>query len=396
MSAVAVMATAGHASAAPTTSQPGVTSPSSPGTSQPGVTSPSSPSTSQPGVTTTQDWEYVPGFDPGAYRNVETQQDPDSVLVETVTPAPAPQPQAAQEVYYYYDEGDYSGEQAEQPVVEQPAVEQDASLTENGLVKPIQAEEGKVRLGMVKADRPTWMTEQQGNQVNNTSAVLEAQGATFFNSLGVPTNRAQRVAAGTTAGVVIGATTGAVVLGAPFALVGAGVGAAAGAGVMSIPVVGEVACLPYAMVGCIGIGAGIGAAAGRVPAAVVGGAIGGTIGGVIGGAYGAGQNVGEVAPEESFDKGPLTNKAREVVSQVEAMPGGQGVVNAARGTSDAFQSALWDGRNAIAAQPNGDGMLAQIDAADEAAKALLDPAHAAADAIGQGLQPAPAPAPAVA
>ncbi|QNG20114.1 hypothetical protein G4H71_13885 [Rhodococcus triatomae] len=401
VSAMAVIAGAGHAGATPTTSQPGVTPPT---TSQPGVTSPGTPS--QPGVTTkpstTNEWKYVPGFDPGPYRNVETIPEPGSVPTQAPTPAPAapaaPAPSyqgdgGGQQAYYY---------QAPQPEQAAPEVVEDAEadlLTEGGLVKPIQAEDGKVRIGMIKGDRPDWLPEDQADMINNTSAVLEAQGATAFNSLGIPTTRSQRVAAGTLAGATIGAVTGATIVGVPFALAGAAAGGAIGYAIWSAPTLG----LPNpAVLGGTAGGAALGAAIAGVPAAAVGGLVGGAIGGVIGGAFGAGENMGEAAepaPPAPFDKDALTAQTRQVVAQIESVPGGTVVTDGFRGASDAFQAALDNGRNAIAAQPNGEGILAQIDGADQAIKNVLNPTHEAADAIGIGIHvpvPEPTPAPAVA
>ena len=419
VSAMAVIAGAGHAGATPTTSQPGVTPPT---TSQPGVTSPGTPS--QPGVTTkpstTNEWKYVPGFDPGPYRNVETIPEPGSVPTQAPTPAPAapaaPSPAPSyqgdgggQQAYYY---------QAPQPEQAAPEVVENTEadlLTEGGLVKPIQAEDGMVRIGLVKGERPDWLSEEYADQINNTSAVMEAQGATAFNSLGIPTTRSQRIAAGTIGGAVVGATIGAAVVGIPAAAVGGLVGGTIGGSaavvqaVTSIvpatvvfPVVGTVVTgfvLPTALT--VG-GAAIGAAAVGIPVAAAGAVVGGTIGGVIGGAFGAGQNVGEAqevtpAPPAPFDKDALTAQTRQVVAQIESVPGGTVVTDGFRGASDAFQAALDNGRNAIAAQPNGEGILAQIDGADQAIKNVLNPTHEAADAIGIGIHvpvPEPTPAPA--
>ncbi|MFD0600256.1 hypothetical protein ACFQZ4_54680, partial [Catellatospora coxensis] len=71
------------------------------------------------------------------------------------------------------------------------------------------------RFGALSGPRPDWLPREEADKLNNTSSILEAQGATFFNSLGIETTRSDRVAAGATAGVVLGAATGAVVAGVP-------------------------------------------------------------------------------------------------------------------------------------------------------------------------------------
>lgn len=431
VSAMAVIAGAGHAAAAPTTSQPGVTAPT---TSQPGVTT---PTTSQPGVTgartNTTQWQYLPGFDPGEFRDVETVKEDDfrgpRHTVQTVPVAPAA-PAADSTGGTQQASMNSAPIEYQQIVVEKPAL-----VTEGGLVKPIQADDGTVRLGIFTAAKPEWIPQHLADQVNNTSAVLEARGATAFNSLGIPTTRSQRVAAGAAGGILIGggvtgavtgtvtgavgsavgAPIGAVVVGVPAAVVGAVAGALIGgtiggvaagaAGAILLPGVGVIpggvagtagGALVGAAVGAAVVGAGgaaVGTAAGAATGGAIGGAVGGTagavvggtVGGVIGTALGAGQGMGEAQESEGYNKDALVAQTRHTVAHIETTPAGAAVTDGFRAASDAYQGALDNGRTALESSAPGTAVLAGLDGLDNAVKNLVNPGHDAADAIGIGV-----------
>lgn len=235
---------------------------------------------------TTEDWDtYIPI--PVEYQNAPTR----SV------------PTYNEPTYYYAPEP--SAESDEQVVPE--AYRAPEPAPEPGKpVAPIQAAPDTYRFGALSGPRPDWLPREEADKLNNTSSILEAQGATFFNSLGIETTRSDRIAAGATAGVVLGAATGAVVAGVPAATLGAAGGAVIGT-VAGVSIMGPVGAITVPIVGAVpgavaggaagaGIGAASGAAAVGLPAAVAGAAVGGAIGGAIGAAYGAGENMGE-APE---------------------------------------------------------------------------------------------------
>lgn len=251
---------------------------------------------------TTADWDYIGGYTPPVeYQNVPTRSVP--TYNEPAYSHPS------------YNVPEYN-EQA-QPIPEAYRAPEPETVPGQP-VAPIQAAPDTYRFGAIIGPRPDWLPREEADKINNTSAVLEAQGATFFNSLGIETTRSDRIAAGTTAGVVIGASTGALVAGVPAAVLGAAggavIGGVAGAAIMgpvgaiTVPIVGAV---PGAVAGGVagaGIGAAAGAAAVGLPAAVAGAGVGGAIGGVIGAAYGAGENMGEApapAPEaHAFEAAP--------------------------------------------------------------------------------------------
>ena len=350
---VAAMFTgAGFAVAA--TGQPGVTT-EVPG-GQPSVTAPS-PSVSQQDSGTTADWQYVgPYVPPAEYRNAPTRSVPNynapiyysEPKVEQTPPTPAPQPST--------------------DAVPEPS--KDETVVAPGTpVAPIQAPDNTVRFGAISGEKPGWLSQDDADRVNNTAAVLEAQGATYFNNLGIPTTRSDRMAAGTSAGVLIGGTTSAVTTYAVVApaailaggLIGGTIGGITGAGVGSvlIPGVGAVPVGVAATAGGAAIGAAVGAAAALIPAAGVG-AAGAVIGGVVGGAYGAGENLGE-APSPAPAPAPApapTPVAAPVWTPPEA-------------ASIAPAHPL-EVREIVAAQPGGADALAAADNVAAQAGSFLD------------------------
>ncbi|NKS78246.1 hypothetical protein GS539_21375 [Rhodococcus hoagii] len=183
------------------------------------------------------------------------------------------------------------------------------------------------------------MPEKQWNQINNTAADLEAGFGQFWRSTGVDAARADRIAAASVAtgaaGAVIGAGIGAV----PGALLGGTIGGNQGlaiGGFVSLPL----NLLPLRASrdgdradhggrhGCRCCRrAAVGAAIMAVPFAAAGVAVGA--------ATGAGDpldepHVIELPSKPRADQEAIAEQTRQVVSQVEALPGGNVVVDAAR------------------------------------------------------------------
>lgn len=171
-------------------------------------------------------------------------------------------------------------------------------------VKPIApivppTERNKVRIGDWEGERPAWMSKKDLARTNNSAAIYEAQLATFYTSIGIPKDRATRVAGAQVAGALVGGTIGGIGLGAPAAVIGGAGGALVGAGIGATAgamTTGGVMTLPWAGAGAL-IGGGAGAVIFGVPAAIIGGVAGGIIGGTIGGLVGAGKNVDPKARE---------------------------------------------------------------------------------------------------
>ncbi|MEU1981659.1 hypothetical protein [Nocardia sp. NPDC019395] len=136
-------------------------------------------------------------------------------------------------------------------------------------VPPIAPPPGALRFGDVQVDSPEWLPREQAIQLNDGSAVAEADLATFLDSVGMERTRSDRVAGQTVGAAALGAAAGAAVA-APFALVGAGVGGALGL------VIGA----PFAPVGLAAapVGAAYGAALMAAPLAAIGAGIGAGLG----------------------------------------------------------------------------------------------------------------------
>ena len=376
---------------------------------QPGVIATPPPSAvGDPG--STSDWQYVPLYEPPAeYRNAPTRSVPSGTEPASYTTTPAPRNTEAD-----------------------PAVPTPSPTAPGAPVAPIQAADNTVRFGAVSGEKPAWLSQNDADRVNNTAAVFEAQGATYFNSLGFETTRSDRMAAGTTAGAVIGFTVAAGVtyaIVAPLAAVGGaliggtvgGVTAATAAGVV-LPGVGLV---PGGVVGTAGgaaAGAAVGAAASLVPA-LGAGALGGAAGALIGGAYGAGENLGEAptppsapAPAPSPAPAPLAPAlpavdteavaaaTAQAAGRVETLPGGTRVVDTARTvvdntpqwTADATEVAaqhVSTVRDQVSARPGGSEVVSAVDtvvaqnapAVQIAAAPIVDQATALLGAVAAGL-----------
>lgn len=328
-------------------------------TEQPGV---SVPEESQPGVVTAE--ADQPGVAPAE--------------------EPAPEPEPAPRQYWVappteYQQIEYQPYQApsmydvpvyEEPVRDEPQVLHLPAAVEP--VAPIQAPRNMLRAGDFMVDQQTVrLSDDDLERTNNQFAIAESQVATFWKSVGFEPERAQKVAAATTAGAASGALAGGTALGAPAAVVGAVPGAVVGGvvgsftgGALGTVLVPGVGAVPGGVVGSAG-GAAIGAAAGAavvgIPAAVVGGTVGGLVGGAAGTAFGAGDVDGEPlvdltptsTPEPAapapvvIDTAAVTAQTRAVVTQVEAGPGGPEVVEGVRVVADAAPQVARDVAGAV-------------------------------------------------
>ncbi|SDE20956.1 insoluble domain protein [Rhodococcus tukisamuensis] len=336
-------------------------------TEQPGV---SVPEESQPGVVTAE--ADQPGVAPAE------------------EPAPVPEPEPAPRQYWVappteYQQIEYQPYQAPstydvpgyeqpagygEPVYEEPQVLHLPTAVET--VAPIQAPKSMLRAGDFMVDQQTVrLSDDDLERTNNQFAIAESQVATFWKSVGFEPERAQKVAAATTAGAASGALAGGTALGAPAAVVGAVPGALIGGtigglsgGAIGGVVLPGVGWVPGGTVGTVA-GAGIGAAAGAavlgIPAAVVGGTAGGLVGGAAGTAFGAGDVDGEPlvdltptsTPEPAapapvvIDTDAVTEQTRAVVAKVEAGPGGPEVVDGVRVVADAAPRVAQDVAGAV-------------------------------------------------
>ncbi|MGV9866071.1 hypothetical protein [Rhodococcus koreensis] len=305
------------------------------GGGQAGVTTPApeppeTPQASAEDAGTTSDWDtYIPI--PTEYQNVPTRHVP--TYTEPTYTAEAPSP---------------TGEQH----LPEPEQTPESAPAQDVPVAPIQAPKDTYRFGYLTGPRPDWLPKTEADKLNNTSAILEAQGATFFNSLGVPTTRSDRMAAAATAGAVTagaaGATAAGVTAGAVGAAGGALIGLAAGTAIG-----GPVLAGPGA-----GTGAIIGGVALGAPAAVTVGALSAAGGALAGAAYGAGENLGE-APE------PAPVPAPQPAPVVDLQPAAQFVEQVTPAAAQAADAATTTTTGSAA-----------IDWADHTAQT-------AADAIGQ-------------
>lgn len=141
-------------------------------------------------------------------------------------------------------------------------------------VAPIAPPPGKLRIGDVQLDAPTWVDRNQEIMVNDQAAQAEAGMATFLDSIGMERSRSDRVAATTLGDAAIGAVAGATAS-APLAITSGLVGGVAG-------LVAGVPFLPAGLVAGPALGAAIGAGVIAVPWAVAGAAAGAGIGAATG------------------------------------------------------------------------------------------------------------------
>ena len=300
------------------------------GVTTPAPEPPETPQASAEDAGTTSDWgTYIPI--PTEYQNVPTRHVPTYTEPTDTDDAPSP-----------------AGEQQ----VPEPEQTPESAPGHSVPVAPIQAPKDTYRFGYLTGPRPDWLPKTEADRLNNTSAILEAQGATFFNSLGVPTTRSDRMAAAATAGAVTAGVAGATATGVTAGAVGAAGGALIGLAA-GTAIGGPVLAGPGA-----GTGAIIGGVALGAPAAVTVGALSAAGGALAGAAYGAGENLGE-APE------PAPVPAPQPVPVVDLQPAAQFVEQVTPAAAQAVDAATTTTTGSAA-----------IDWAD-------DTAQTAAEAIGQ-------------
>ncbi|WP_328400194.1 hypothetical protein [Nocardia sp. NBC_00403] len=139
-------------------------------------------------------------------------------------------------------------------------------------VPPIAPPPGQFRFGDVTIPAPEWINQEQAIQINDSSALAEADLATFLDSIGMERSRSDRIAGQTIGTAAMGAVAGAA-SSVPIALTSAAVGG----------VVGLVAGVPLLPIGILAgpmLGASFGAAVITIPAAVVGAAAGAAVGAI--------------------------------------------------------------------------------------------------------------------
>ncbi|WP_458682495.1 insoluble domain protein [Prescottella equi] len=222
-------------------------------------------------------------------------------------------------------------------------------------------------IGDYHATQPNWMTDGDLERTNNTSELIRSQVSTFYRSIGVDADRADRVAAGQLAGTIGGAAIGAAAGAVPGALLGGTIGGNQGliiGGVVSVPLppplpVGVV--VPTTVAGTAA-GAAIGGAITAVPGAIVGGAIGFAAGT----AFGAGDDEGQPIEVElpSIDEGAITTQTETTLTQwEEAGPVGQAAATAVRDVVAAAPAIDQQARDWATAQPGGQQVVDAIDGA---------------------------------
>ena len=238
----------------------------SPIADQPGVTAPAQPGTQAPAP------PPAPEPEPPVY----VEQPPE--VRNGPSPRPEPSPAPAPPVYVV---------ELHTPVPVEP-------------VAPIEPPPDTIRIGTVQFPDPEWLPPEVGDTINNVSADLEAQAATFLDSVGLPAGRSDRVAGATVAGAGAGGAIGGTITGAPAAAAGAAVGALAGGTIGGIAgaAIGTVVAIPVIGTITSGVaGTALGAAAGAVAGALVAGvpaaAVGALVGGTVGAGFGAGAGVGQ-------------------------------------------------------------------------------------------------------
>jgi len=368
--------------------------------------------------------EYLPGYQPSEqvqnaeWRSYEDYQQGYTQPSYNVQPAYI-EPSYVQPLYSGYSEP-YVEPQPE--VVTPPP----APMVRRPGIAPIQAPENKILIGSALLDRPDFIAEPDAQRINNTMSAIQADGGNFINSLGVPTNQADRLAAGTVTGVVVGGAAGALALGTPAAVLGAAGGTAIGTVVgiavgttlasVFIPGVGIVVGPVLGGVNGALIGAGVGALALGVPAAMAGGALGMLVGGIYGATFAGGQDVviEEPAPAPApeapapapvwtppvVDTQAVTAQTQQVVGQVEQVVGGSEVVEQVSEFVDAvpsyaqvaretFESNAGVVREAALTQQGGDQVVSAVEqtATDAAVAAapLIEQGAAFLNAVGAGI-----------
>lgn len=260
------------------------------------------------------------------------------------------------------------------------------------IIAPIIAPRDTLRFGTFHIAQPNWVSDADLERTNNTTSVVESMVATFWNSTGVPVDKASRESAAQIAGAAGGALTGGLALAAPFAMGGALIGGTIGGNIgmglgnVFVPGIGWVA---GGLAGT-GAGAGIGALALGVPAFLTG-AVGGGIGGFVAAtAYGAGELGAPVDIEiPDVDQPAVTAQTQQVLSEWEnSGPVGGAVAATVRDTVAAAPAIDAQVRDFVAAQPGGEQIIEQVDSALTDFFTTATPGLASSlisDAVGAGI-----------
>ncbi|KSZ56138.1 insoluble domain protein [Rhodococcus pyridinivorans KG-16] len=296
---------------------------------------------------------------------------------------PAVQPQYEPLPNYDYDTGRYNRQSTYTPPLDLSTLHAPTPVEQ----APIYiAPPEKIMIGDYHFTQPNWVTDADRERTNNTAGLTRSQVATFWRSVGVDADRADRVAAAQIGGVAAGATAGAVAGAVPGALIGGtigGIGGAALGGVVPLPI----PVLPEITTGVAGTAAGaaIGGAVGAVPGAIVGGAVGLAAGT----AFGAGDDEGQPIEVELPDvqQGVITEQTAATVEQWQT----SGPVGAA--TAEVVRSAVQtaphidsQAREWVTAQPGGENVIAAVDSTLEAffGGSAGTAAEMISTAVGQG------------
>lgn len=260
------------------------------------------------------------------------------------------------------------------------------------VIAPIIAPRDTLRFGTFHIAQPNWVTDADLERTNNTTSVVESMVATFWHSTGVPVDKASRESAAQVAGAAGGALTGGLALATPFATGGALIGGTIGGNIgmglgnVFVPGIGWVA---GGLAGT-GAGAGIGALALGTPAFIAGAFGGGAAGFVAATAYGAGE-LGEPVDIEipDVDQSAVSAQTQDTLAGWEnSGPVGAAVATTVRDTVAAAPAIDGQVRGFVAAQPGGEQIIEQVDAALTDFFQNATPGLAASllsDAVGAGI-----------
>ncbi|MFD4268142.1 insoluble domain protein [Rhodococcus sp. NPDC058481] len=350
-------------------SQGGVTSPSE-GT-QGGVTSPSDAGT-QGAVTSIPTPEPVYwGPAPAEYVNPEYRALPG----------------------YDYGTGEYT---APQEYVAPVTIEQLHLPTPTAPVALIVAPRNTVRFGEYHFKQPNWFSDEDTDRTNNTSALIEAEVSRGWRSVGIETDRADRLAAAQVGAGATGAIAGAAAAGVPAAVVGGLIGGTIG-GIQGAAVGAFIPLpppLPEVTTGVAGTAAGaaIGAAVAGVPAAAIGAVVGGASAVAAVTPFAAGDKGEPIEVEvNDIDQPAITAQTEQVLEQWESNPVGAQAVQGVRDAIEQAPAVDKQIRAQVAAQP-GLGQQA-VDSFDQLAQNIARntatlglPIGLTSDAVQAGIQ----------
>lgn len=229
---------------------------------------------------------------------------------------------------------------------------------------PLIAPKDKARLGDLQFDQPNWLSDEDLNRTNSTSAVLESMVTDGWRSVGIPTDRAQRTASAQIAAGLGGAAIGAAAVGIPVTIVAAGIGCGAGALIgagVGASITGGFGAPVSAAIGC-GIGAGVGAFGVGLPAAALG-AAGGAALGVAGVTPFAAGDLGEPIGIDvsNIDQAAITAQTEQVKVALSGAPGGEQLVATAEAVVTGTLPIEQQTRDFVASQPGGADVLKTVD-----------------------------------